>query len=164
METYALNSRLYTLLKMKYNWKLLENDALFETLTELEIYLVESGHEDYSSEVHPISYIGKEPWEQRLYSELEMELGKDTWICDETTDDYKAKCIVAPDTQLGGEFSLDDAKKYCRDRPRLEVPEQFEFEKTIVKRWLNQNDRKDGRGKNVNSLKNLKNVKEKLNS
>ena len=141
---------------MKYNWKLLENGAQFETLTELEQQLVNFGHENYPEENYPIAYIGKEPWEQRLYSEVEKQIGKDTWICDETTNEFKAKYGMAPGVQLGGEFSLEDAEKYCRDKPRLRVPEQFEFEKALVGKWMRAAGKEDGRGRNPNSQKNLK--------
>ena len=141
---------------MKYNWKLLENGAQFETLAGLEQQLVESGHVNYPEENHPIGYIGKEPWEQKLYSEVESQIGKDTWVCDKTTDEFKAKYSMAPSAQLGGEFSLEDAGKYCKDKPRLRVPEQFEFEKALVLKWMRATGKEDGRGRNPNSLKNLK--------
>ena len=66
---------------MKYNWKLLENNAQFETFGDLEIFLVESGHDNYPDEDHQIAYTGKDPWEQKLYSEVESQIGKDTWVC-----------------------------------------------------------------------------------
>ena len=146
---------------MKYNWKLLENGAQFETLTELEQQLVDSGHENYPEEKHPIAYIGKEPWEQKLYSEVESQIGKDTWVCDETTDEFKAKYGLKPKSMLGGEFSLEDAGKYCKDKPRLRVPEQFEFEKALVLKWMRAAGKEDGRGRNPNSIGNLKQFRSK---
>ncbi|EQB70993.1 MAG: hypothetical protein AMDU1_APLC00042G0003 [Thermoplasmatales archaeon A-plasma] len=36
---------------------------------------------------------------------------------------------MGPDALLGGEFSLKGSNKNCKDKPRLRVPEQYEFEK-----------------------------------
>ena len=137
MSVITLNNRFSDCPAMKYNWKLIENGALFKTFSELEEHLAETGHPDYPCEVHRIEYNGKEPWEQVLYSEIENSIGKDTWVCDETTDEFKAKHGMGPDALLGGEFSLEDANMNCKDKPRLRVPEQYEFEKKLVERWLN---------------------------
>ncbi|MHB1811278.1 MAG: hypothetical protein ACYCPR_02550 [Thermoplasmataceae archaeon] len=149
---------------MKYNWKLTENGAMFKTFSELEEHLADSGHENYSDEIHRIEYIGKDPWEQVLYSEIENIIGKDTWVCDETTDEFKAKYGMGPGAQLGGEFSLEDAGKNCKDKPRQRVPEQYQFEKAIVERWLNPDNMKTRRGRNPRSMGNLKHVKDKIGS
>ena len=147
---------------MNYNWQLLENGAMFETLSELENHLVESGHVNYDNEMHPVRFIGKGRWDKALYSEIENIIGKDTWYCDETTDEFKARYGMKPDQQLGGEFSLEDARKYCKSEPILRVPDQFEFEKGLVKKWLKVAGKETGRGKNPNSLANLKHVNDKL--
>ena len=141
---------------MKYNWKLTENGAMFKTFSELEQHLTETGHPDYPDEVHRIEYIGKEQWEHTLYSEIENSIGKDVWVCDETTDECKAKYGMGPGAQLGGEFPLKDVGKNCKDKPRLRVPEQYEFEKAVVEKWIKAVEKEDGRGKNPNSVRNLK--------
>ncbi len=148
---------------MKYNWQLLENGAMFLTFSELEQHLAETGHPDYPDEMHRIRYAGKGSWKDAIYAEIENSIGKDTWVCNETTDGFKAKYGMAPGVQLGGEFSLEDAGKYCKDKPRLRAPEQFEFEKEIVRRWLVTEEKESRRGRNPKSLGNLKHVKDRIN-
>ncbi|OWP55338.1 MAG: hypothetical protein B2I17_10100 [Thermoplasmatales archaeon B_DKE] len=147
---------------MKYNWKLLDNGSMFSTFSELEQSLVESGHENYPGEVHRIKYMGKDPWEHVLYSEIENKIGKDTWSCEDVTDDFRARYGHKPGMPFGGEFSsFVEAKNNCKTEPKLRVPDQYEFEKELVEKWLNGNDRESRRGKNPRSIANLKHVKEK---
>lgn len=142
---------------MKYSWKLLDNGAQFETFADLERFLVDSGHENYPEENHPIAYMGRESWEQRLYSEVEAAMGKDTWFCDDTTDEFRSRYGHKAGMPFGGEFgSLEEAKLNCTSKPYLRVPDQFEFERGLVMKWLKAAGKVDGRGKNSNSLKNLK--------
>jgi len=61
-----------------------------------------------------------------------------------------------PDTQLGGEFFLKYADKNCENKPGLRVPKQYEFEKAIVEKRIKAARKEEGRGKNPNSVRNLK--------
>ena len=141
---------------MKYNWQLLENGAMFLTFSELEQHLAETGHPDYPDEVHHTRYLGRGSWKDALYAEIENRIGKDTWSCYETTDEYKATHGMDPGAKLGGEFSPEDAARYCKDKPRLSAPEQYRFEEAIVEKWIKAAQKEDGRGRNPNSLRNLK--------
>ncbi|OWP56661.1 MAG: hypothetical protein B2I17_04935 [Thermoplasmatales archaeon B_DKE] len=58
-------------------------------------------------------------------------------------------------------FSFAEAKNNCKTEPKLRVQDQYEFEKELVEKWLNGNDRESRSGKNPRSIANLKHLKEK---